>query len=291
MKETQQLEESLRTLPKFSLDEEDKQKILTKLRNQQTCNRRTLKPIISLAAIFSIIFVFVLTEFQPHPREVEFTSNAAGMFYDLEKEQNFIGIEGRVGILNVFNHFVAEDHRRSAKLMIYFWGEPKNLAWKNYKIEAMNRKEETIILSEGTLYNDVTSAAQVLTRFAPFPTEGEWELSFYVEGTLFEQFTLDILPPFPKTEHYIFRNSPLELSIGNESEVNIESVKDKKEITVKLLDKNDKMIEENVFQQTSEGIDAITGKPLYLYTGKLTFPEKAKWSFIIDEEKTEKFNN
>ena len=62
-----------------------------------------------------------------------------------------------------------------------------------------------------------------MTSFPPFPAEGEWQLSFYLENQLFEAFTIEVLPPFPKTEEYTLISHPMELTVGKGNEITIES--------------------------------------------------------------------
>ncbi|MBS4209033.1 hypothetical protein [Bacillus sp. FJAT-50079] len=294
MKETNLIEESLKDLPKYSLAEEQKQQILFQLRKRNTRNKRSFKPLIAIVGLGMILVFLVLSEFQTKQPQIELTAKAGIAFIHTDTNQELIGIEGKVGILNVFNHFVAEDERRGSKLMIYFWDDPDTFIWKDYRIEAMNRHNEKIILSEGTiehggLYNE---DAHLLTQFSPFPEAGEWQLSFYVNDALFEEFTLNVLPPFPKTEHYTLRTSPKEIKVGEKSEVVIESIgEDKREIDVQLKDRLGRIVEQQTFHRSGEFTDTATLKPLYTFDGTITFPKQGIWTLVIDGEKTKRFEN
>ena len=88
------------------------------------------------------------------------------------------------------------------------------LVGKRLQSRSGEYKREKIELSQGILSNGLYSEdAHTLTSFIPFPTEGEWQLSFYVEDELFEAFTINVFPPFPKTEHYTLLDSPKEIPV------------------------------------------------------------------------------
>ena len=133
--------------------------------------------------------------------------------------------------------------------------------------------------------------AHTLTSFPPFTTDGKWKLSFFVGGNLHGEFTLNVLPPFPKTKHYTLSNSPKELNISEESAITIEGSKDKNEIKVKLLNENGEIIKEKTFKQDSMVIDASTSEPVYLYNGEIELPKKGTYSLSIDGEETTPFKN
>ena len=105
----------------------------------------------------------------------------------------------------------------------------------------------------------------------------------FVEDQLFEEFTLEVLPPFPKTEHYTLINHPMELKIDEETEISIvSSVESVKEIEVKLLNNKGKIVSEHVFIH-----NALTA----LYYGNIKFPERGTWTLLIDGEKSKSFKN
>ncbi|MBS4176258.1 hypothetical protein [Lederbergia citrea] len=301
MKDFKQIQEHLRNLPKYSLKNEQKQKILVKLQQKQ--RTPSFRPILSIVAVFMILIVFLLTEYtvredlfvpkQSQLPKIELNPQAGKIFVLPDTKQEVIGVEGKVAILKVFNHIVAEDPRRISKLMIYYWGNSEKIAWNNYRIEAMNKNAEKITLAEGKLNSSLYSKeAHTLTSFTPFPKEGEWQLSFYVDDSLFGEFTLEVLPPFPKTKHYILSDSPKEIKPGVETEISIESTwEDKKDIEVQLINNKGKIVEQKTFSQVGQYIDSATLKPLYAFQGKLMFPKKGIWTLVIDGEKTETFSN
>ncbi|WP_144460278.1 hypothetical protein [Siminovitchia fortis] len=315
MRETEQIKESLKSLPKYSLSKKQRQNILSKLQQDSTYKRKSFKPAAAIGSLSVILFILVFSQFggnfiqelamNSESSEMESSiADKAEMSLDMEyaaegrtftlpdTKQEVFGIEGKVGILNVFDHFVAEDPRRVAKLMIFFWGNPEELAGKDYEIEAANNNER-IILSEGILSEGLYGDdAHVLTQFTPFPEEGLWQLSFYVDGQLFDKFSLEVLPPFPKTENYTLEKSPKEMEIRKETDMTIESSgKDKKKIGVQLLNEDGKTVSEHTFVQETEHIDASTNSPIYIYGGKLSFPEKGTWKLKIDGEETGSFEN
>ncbi|HEY4552826.1 MAG TPA: hypothetical protein VIG80_06505, partial [Bacillaceae bacterium] len=289
----------------FSLKEDQKKRILASLHPARKNKKKkwVFAPVLSVMALCTIFTVLVLSELdigngsftakQPQSGQIELDAPEGKEFIIQEPDYKVIGIEGRVGILNTFNHFVAEDTRRGSKIMLYYWGNPEELVGEKYRVEAVSRFNEKIILSEGVLGAPLYGEdAHTLTRFEPFPKEGIWQLSFYVGDSLFEEFTLDVLPPFPKTEHYTLVYSPKELPIGKEAEMFIESTwKDKKKIEVRLLNKWGKTVQKTTFKGEHSGIDAKTMKSLYMFSGKLEFPEKGTWRLEIDGEKTGKFEN
>jgi hypothetical protein len=267
--------------------------------NKSNQNRKKLKPVFAGITLSILILFLAITQLyesglvikraQQSPNELH--AQAGEKFFLADRREVF-GVEGKVALLN-FDQFVAEDHRRVAKLMIFFWGNPDELVGKTYRVEATNQYSEKLLLSKGTLTSALNSEdAHTLTSFTPFPKEGEWQLSFYVGDALYEEFTLNVLPPFPKTEHYEIINSPAELNVGIESPVTIESSwEDKKEIEVKLLNEAGEVIDQDIFKQDAMNYDASTSHPVYLFDGTLTFPKRGTWELEIDGEKTKLFVN
>jgi hypothetical protein len=315
----QQIEQKLRNLPKYSLSNGQKHSILQHLRIGQNKRKTKIRPGLPVA-LFSAIAITIILSLVPFQQSRDHMSMnesesrdmaemETAMEFDMEAvegkpfvlsdekkhpPQEAIGIEGKVGILKLFDHFVAQDERRVAKLMLFFWGDP-DLPGKSVEIRATNGREEMILAREqlgGGLYGE---DAQILTRFQPFPTEGTWKLSFFVDEEPFGEFTLEVLPPFPATEHFTLVNSPKEMQMGKKSSVTIEGTgkdkKEKREIRVKLLNENGKVADQSVFVQNGEAIDAGTNKPIYFYEGKLKFPKKGTWILEIDGEKTKPFEN
>lgn len=293
------LQENLKNLPKYTLNERQKEKIILSIRRKTQSRKRTqfVKPVFVFALMCATIFVLFLGENniwivelkQSFQRKIELSAPEATVF---KNHYDVIGIEGKVGILVFNEQFVAEDARRGSKLMLYFWGDPSKLINQNYKVEAVNVYNEKIILSEGVLSTPLNSEdAHTLTSFPPFPTEGKWQLSFFVEEQLFEEFTIDVLPSFPRTEHYTLIDSPLELAVGEETDLTIEStVESGEQIVVKLLNNKENIVSEHVFIQDGTFISA-SGGYIYHYDGKIVFPNRGTWSLLIDGEKTKPFKN
>ncbi|MBD8003488.1 single stranded DNA-binding domain-containing protein [Bacillus norwichensis] len=317
MRETERIKESLKSLPKYSLSKEQRQNILSKLQQNRTHQGNRFKPAAAILflSVILLILVFSLLEggigreiAQEESQSLQMKTSMedkAESYTELESvsqgqsfilpdtKQEVFGLEGRVGILNPFDYFVAEDPRRVAKLMIFFWGNPEKLAGKEYEIEAANHNE-SLLLSKGVLSQQGLNGddAHILTSFTPFPEEGLWQLSFYVDGQLFDKFSLKVLPPFPKSEHYTLEKSPKEMEIGNKTNITIESSgKDKEKIDVQLINENGKSVSEHIFVQETKQIDASTNSSIYIYGGKLSFPEKGIWKLKIDGEETGSFEN
>jgi hypothetical protein len=295
------LQESLKNLPKHTLNEEQKERISLALQKEMKPRRRVqfVKPFIAFSIICTAVFVLVLSSdgesdnwfnglFLP---QVELTSQKAVTFNLADSNYEVTGIEGKVGML--FNEqFVAEDARRGSKMMLYFWGDPSELEDKNFRVEARNTYNKKIVISEGVfngfLFDE--DVQQILTSFAPFPTEGDWQLSFYLDDQLFEVFTIEVLPPFPKTEQYTLIDHPMELAVGKESEITIESPFEiQKEIEVKLLNDKGSIVSEHILNQ--DGSVTQAGDYIYHYRGNITFPEQGTWTLLIDGEKTKSFRN
>lgn len=293
------LQESLKKLPKYTLREKQKEKIVFAIRSEARSlkNRSFFKPLLAFLLMCATVFVLFsasednswITElkqsFQP---KLELNAPEAVVF---KNHYDVIGVEGRVGIL-LKEQFVAEDTRRGSKLMLYFWGNPSKLIKKNYRVDAVNGYNEKITLSEGVLDSPVLNEdAYALTSFSPFPKEGQWKLSFFVDDQLFEEFTIEVLSPFPKTKDYTLIDHPLELIVGEETELIIESpVESGKEIEVKLLDDKGNIVSEHLFIQGDTFI-AASGGYIYHYSGKIAFPDKGSWTLLIDGEKTKSFKN
>jgi hypothetical protein len=305
MKRVENLQENLKNLPKYTLNEEQKERVSLALKRRTKYRKRVqvVKPITAFALLCATVFVLVLSSdgesnnwfnqlkqsFQP---QIELSAQEAEVFKLPSYNQEVFGVEGKLGILGASESFVAEDARRGSKLMMYFWGDSSKLIDKNYRVEALNSYNNKIILSEGVLTSPLYSEdAHTLTRFTPFPTEGKWQLSFFIEDQLFEEFTMEVLPPFPKTEHYTLINHPMELKVGEETEIYIESPAESgKKIEVKLINKKGSIVSEQIFIQDGTFI-AGSGGYIYHYSGNIKFPERDTWKLLINGEKTKSFKN
>ncbi|MEI5908050.1 hypothetical protein WAK64_13400 [Bacillus spongiae] len=300
MKDTGDIEERLKKLQKYSLDNEAKRKIMQKLSSPPMSSKKKLRllPIIAIMSFFSIILILALPflpgtdKNEPHnyaePGPLEFIA-PAGKYFTKNSRQTVFGLEGKVALL--MNDFVAKDNRRVAKLFIYFWGDSDSLVDMPYEVKAMNTYGEELTLSTGTLSKPLNNEdAQTLTKFQAFPNEGEWKLSFYVNEELYGEFTVDVLPAFASTANYTLLDSPLEMNIGEESEITIESsTKEKEEILVELLNEDGKVLSENYFIHSHGGYNSsIT---FHHYNGELLFPYEGTWTLRIDGEKTSSFTN
>jgi hypothetical protein len=280
------LQEELKKLPKYSLEIEQREKVLYSLRKKKTF---ILTPIIAIMGICSILFFLLLT----YEDNNKLNAQKGTVFTLPDRDQKVVGVQGKIGILVFKEQFVAEDRRRGSKLMLYFWGDPNKLVGKNYLVEAENNKGEKIELSKGVLSAGLYSEdAHTLTSFAPFPTEGEWQLSFLIEDEILEQFTINVFPPLPKTEHYTLLDSPKEIPVGEEFELYIEStIGEKEQIEVQLLDDKGNIKQETIFQGEGFNIDARSSQEIYYYKGKITLKEHGTWKLVIDGEQTGMFNN
>ncbi len=304
MKGMKTLQENLKNLPKYTLNEGQKDRISLALQKEIKPRKRVqfIKPFIAFAFICATVFalahssdnesnnwfVELKQSFQP---QVELTAQQAETFSLADRNYEVTGIEGKVGML--FNEqFVAEDVRRGSKMMLFFWGDPSELTDKNFRVEARNTYNKKIVISEGVFNGFLfgEDVQQILTSFAPFPAEGEWQLSFYLDDQLFEVFTIEVLPPFPKTEQYTLINHPMELTVGQENEITIEgSFESDKGIEVKLLDNKGSVVSEHVFNQ--DGSFTREGQYMYSYSGNITFSKQGTWTLLIDGEKTKPFKN
>ncbi|TQR19085.1 hypothetical protein [Psychrobacillus vulpis] len=291
MEDFNNLEKKLNKLPKYSLKKEQKERILNSIRSKQTSSKKLVfaPPIITLIGICTVLLFLFLTK-----EDYNKLSAQSGAVFTLpDRNQAVLGVEGKLGILASNEQFVAEDRRRGAKVMLYFWGDANELVGKSYRVEAENTKGKKVELSQGMLSSGLYSEdAHSLTSFVPFPTEGKWQLSFYVEDELFEAFTINVFPPFPKTEHYTMFDSPKEIPLGEAYEVSLEStIGEKEKIEVKLVDKNGNVVESVTFNRTGNAIDASALQSIYYYSGKLTFHKQGTWWLMIDGEKTGLFEN
>lgn len=291
MENDKELQNRLKNLPKYSLENEQKEKLLYTLRSKQNLRKKPvfLAPILTLVAICSILFFLFLTQEDYY----KLSAQQGTVFTLPDRDQEVLGVEGRLGILVFNEQFVAEDRRRVSKMMLYFWEDEHALVDKNFRVEAENTKREKIVLTEGVLSSGLYSEdAHTLARFIPFPSEGVWQLSFYVEDILFEAFTVNVFPPFPKTEHYALVDSPKEIPIGEAYEVYLQSSLGEKEIIeVKLLDKKGNVVENTIFKRDSSVIDGEGGGTIYYYKGELTWKDHGTWKLLIDGEQTGLFEN
>lgn len=291
MEEHERLQERLRNFPKFTLEDNEKKRILYTLKSERPSPKRFgyLKPIFTIVGT-SLILLFLLFTKEDFNN---LTAEQGTAFILPDRDQLVMGIEGKIGVIPYYEHFIAEDKRRVAKLMLYFWGDANALVGKDYRVEAENTKGEKMELSKGTLSDGLYSEdAHTLTWFPPFPTEGDWQLSFYVEDKLFEAFTINVLPPFPKTEHFTLLDAPKEIPIGEAYEISVEStIGEKQKIEVKLLDKKGNVEEVTFFEQTGTFIDSGSLGTVYHYTGKITLKEHGTWRLLIDGEETGLFEN
>ncbi|WP_313894742.1 hypothetical protein [Psychrobacillus sp.] len=290
MEEYEKLQESLKNLTKYSLKHEQKKKILYELREERISRKKSfVMPVLSIIGICSVLLFLILT----NGNDYEMTTQQGATFTLPDRNQQVIGVEGKLGILVFKEQFVAKDLRRGSKLMLYYWGDANSLVGKSYYVEAVNTKGKKIKLSEGTLSSGLNSEdAHTLARFEAFPSEGEWQLSFYVEDELFEAFTIEVLPSFPKTEHFTLLDAPKEIPIGESVEITmLSTVGEKQKIKVKLLDKKGNVEEVTFFEQTATFIDGGGLGMIYHYTGKITLKEHGTWRLQIDGEETGLFEN
>ena len=305
MKRIENLQEKLKNLPTFTLNNEQKNKIIFALKNKRKTKKKMklFVPFISFIVICAAAFLLFISDGnegtnwlngvkQAFQSQVELTSKEGEVFTHSSHE--LIGSEGKLGILVFNEQFVAEDSRRGSKIMLFYWGNMTEFAGESFRVEARNTYNEKITLSEGNfdgfLFGE--DVQQILTSFTAFPTEGKWELSFLVNEQLFEEFTVEVLPPFPKTKRYELIDSPVETKVGEESEINITSISgNKKEIEVKLLNEKGDIVSEHIFIKDGEFIDGATSQTMYNYVGKLEFAEKGAWKLEIDGEKTHTFSN
>ncbi|MBM6616424.1 hypothetical protein [Bacillus suaedaesalsae] len=288
------LHNQLKRLPKHSLSSEQKQRIQLNLNNKNVLKkpREKFVAIVSLVMVSMLFSIFAITELQEtHKRGSNLVGIQEGKVFNSDSTELF-GIEGKIGLIGI-TPFVAEDLRRVSKIIVLYWDNSEELAGKDYRIEATNIKNEKLILSEGILNSPMgNESANALMSFNPFPKEGIWLLSFYVEDQLFEEFTLDVLPPFPKTKHYTLTSSPKELIEGEEVQFSIESSwKEKNEIEVKLMNEKKEVVDLQTFHHDALYYDAKTGDPIYSFTGTLTFPNKGTWKLEIDGEVSNSFTN
>ncbi|WP_349408171.1 hypothetical protein [Pseudalkalibacillus sp. SCS-8] len=299
MNRTDQIQEKLKELPKPSLTEVQKQRVMTTLKTTNRSPRRKtyLRPVFAVLAACMAFFLLVMTEFPKvwdsiqgyFEPQTELNAPKAEIFH-LKNDNAYevTGIKDKVAIFGK-DSFVAEDKRRSAKMFIYFWGDPETLIYKNYRVEATNRQGEELTLSEGELNHGLYNEdAMAMTSFPPFPTEGKWQLSFYVEDRLHGQFTLDVLPPYLKTEHYTVLHYSNKLEAG-ETISAIEGVKDTPEITVELINTNGDKVGTSTFVKDGEVIDSDTGERIYFFRGSLTLPTSDTLTLVINGEKTKTF--
>ncbi len=301
MKEMERLQESLKKLPKYSLKEEQREEIIRALKGEmkRKKGKLLLKPVFVFILMCMTMFALMLaSDSNSWLQELKLSLqpqlalNAPEAIIFKNNDYNVIGIKGKLGILVTNEQFVAKDTRRGSKLMLYFWGDASKLVDKHYRVEAVNRKNEKITLSEGILYAPLHNEdAHTLTSFTPFPMEGDWQLSFFVEDQLFEAFTIEVLPPFPETKDYSLLSHPMELAVDKEMEIIIEStVESEKGIEVKLLNKHGSVVSEDVFVRDGTFI-ANSGGYIYHYQGQLEFPERGTWRLVIDGEETKPFEN
>ncbi|QFG00159.1 hypothetical protein PB01_15720 [Psychrobacillus glaciei] len=289
MEDFNKLQEELKKLPKYSLEIDQKAKVLHSLRSQQNSPKKTffLAPFFTVIGMCSVLFFLFFTNEATN----KLSAHPGTVFTLPDRDQEVVGVEGKIGILVFKEQFVAEDMRRGSKLMLYYWGDPNVLVGKKYLVEAENKKGKKVELSRGILSDGLyIEDAHALANFPPFPTEGEWQLSFYVEDVLFDAFTIDVYPPFPKTEHYTLLDSPRELPVGEIFELYIEStIGEKEEIDVQLIDNKGNLMEETIFQRESLGYR--NSQEIYLYKGDITLKDHGSWKLIIDGEQTGLFNN
>ncbi len=302
MNKTKHIEEKLRELPKPSLTEVQKARILNQIQSRSSSRKRHYyRPLLAIFAACTAFFLLVLSEFpemktavqhlfQP---EIKLTAPEAEVFtLENRSEYQVLGLKNKVALLFGGEYFVAEDKMRTAKMFISYWGNPESLVSKNYRVVAMNKHSEKMTLSTGTLSSGVYNEdAHALTSFPSFPSEGKWQLSFFVEDRLHGEFTVDVLPPFLKTEHYTVLEHPNELEAGLYTISNIETVLDKKSVQVDLLDRNGEIVSSSTFTQDGKFINAETGENLYHLRGALQLPGTGTWTLIIDGEKTKAFKN
>jgi len=303
MKELEWLDHELKQSPKYTLDDKKKTRVLNVLKNHNNKKQKKLwlKPVAAIIFAFSLIGVILLNQFDlfhqgkngHHLETIMFSSPKGERFIVEEHNYTAIGIQGKIGILDTFENFVANDKRRVSKIMLYFWGNSEKLVNKKFRVEAKSDQNENITLAKGMLMGPLYSEdAHTLTSFQPFTHEGTWELSFYIEDQRYSAFTVEVLPPLPKTKDFTLLESPKEIGVGKESVLNLEGTTKKDEgVEVQLLDEEGNVLDHSVFIQDVMYYDSETLNEVFGYTGTLTFPYKGTFILEIDGERTKPFQN
>ena len=112
MKGMENLQEKLKNLPKYTLNEEQKEKIILALKTEKKSKKRVqfVKPFTAFALICATVFVLVVSNdsdmnswinelkksFQP---QIELNAQEAEVFKLPDSQQEVFGIVGEVGVL------------------------------------------------------------------------------------------------------------------------------------------------------------------------------------------------
>ncbi|GAF64473.1 hypothetical protein BTS2_1366 [Bacillus sp. TS-2] len=292
---TEPIRKSLSQLSKHSLNQEQKQRILFKIREQTKPPKRLNSYILYPVSLFifsltSFLLIVIIQSYSgSSENQASLNAPQASSFYNEELNQELYGIENEVGIIGHIP-FVAEDKTRVAKILLYLWINQSITTESVLEIRATNASEEQVLLLEGEIL-PFSEGGSIITSFNSFPKEGLWQLDFYLENKELASFTTSVLPPFPTSENFQVITHPMETGVNETNEWFIESKQQEPNIEVDLYNHQNVLVSSYTFPLDHSVIESDTGENIYRYHYTLSLPKEDQYYFMINGEKTNVFSN
>ena len=288
----------LNAMPRHQLSHDARNRVLAAIREQDKTMpvRRPYKYAWVLAAcvllLAGVLFSGFLAEEKPATEKqmpVEKVETSQGGVYFERKDragepipEKILGIPNKIGLLGLFEDWVALDSQNTAKVFVYMWGEPGKLVDESIKVVAEHtRTGEKVTIANGTTSSPIDQEdAAFLTSFAPLPYAGVWNLHFIVAEEPFADFSVTVQEPFPQTEKMVIRRMADEFKVNETETTEIVLLKGEMPETIDVRLKSLKTGEEKIETFTNSEQYNTAGDTPY-YWGALQFPEKGEWSITV----------
>ncbi|MFE8703328.1 hypothetical protein ACFYKX_22465 [Cytobacillus sp. FJAT-54145] len=285
-----ELLKKMKSLPKHELSNEERTRMVYKIRNQQEQKvRPTLltklgvwTAVLMLLIIGPILYYSNLDSSQTNQASGVEKAPEAITFTIIDEDGNpqysdqIIGVPNKLGILAP-EIWMANDKQSVAKIMTFVWGEPDELVGQRLKVEGQHVETgEVIELSSvelgGGLYG---TGASAVTSFKPFTKTGLWNLNYFVEGEEFGSFLIYVEEPHIKIGNSKLFISEGNLTVGIHEDIKIESTIPNlpEEVHLQMFYESAERLSGNsvIFTRTgvSGGITTYTGDLNIKYSGEV----------------------
>ncbi|OCA90521.1 hypothetical protein A8F94_01145 [Bacillus sp. FJAT-27225] len=293
--------EKMRELPAFEMNESNRQETIRKLRTAQPAKPKwgmfLQKAGIgaALAAVLLILPILYMNEVVPEqgqhgaarPNEQVGASGEPDYFslrdgkIDVYGLDTNYGLPGKASIMGP-TEWVAKDYRGGGKVMVFAWGDSRELVGKQLKLTAIHKKSgKELVLADMPLAGKHFDAdAHILTSFPEFPTHGLWELNYEVADKPFASYSILVNEPYIEFEKATLLLSQTYIFAGeyNDLALEVEGEGLPSEIVVKIHNIKENFSQEFSFGNKAESIRATDGKVITSYSGSMTFLKSGSYT-------------
>ena len=196
--------------------------------------------------------------------------------------EKILGIPNKIGLLGIFEEWVALDGQNTAKVFVYMWGEADKLVDESISVTAEHTGTgEKVPLASGTVSSPIDQEdAAFLASFAPLPYAGTWNLHFTVAEEPFADFSVIVKEPYPQTDKIVIRRMPDDFKANETEMTEIHVLKGETPETVDVRLKSLETGKEITETFKNSGDYNAAGEHPY-YWGTLRFPDKGDWSITV----------